>query len=97
MVRLKKMAKSTDSMRIWTWRPGIAAQFEIPSRYGSTPGAPHAQPIIPVRSEDRAFEYALDRWLNEGGRDVRQVEPLRARPHARARGRSLPSEPRAGE
>ena len=73
-MRHKQADQGPDSMRIWTWRPGIAATFDLPA-----PIRTRLRRVVPTRSslmraEHRAAEFAIDRWLNEGGSDARCID-----------------------
>lgn len=88
--------RSTQSpwMQLWTWRPGFAAQFNVPSTW-LEPNEPRDPTIVLTRAEELVLDRALERWLNEGGRDK---QPLQSSPAlARETPRELVPAPDGGE
>ena len=69
-MRHKQHKQAPDSMRIWTWRPGVAVTFDVPAALPLRMRRVHRTRSSRMRAERRSLERALDRWLNEGGRDV---------------------------
>jgi len=90
-MRNKSSTKNTKSVRLWTWRPGFAAQFTVPSTW-LEPNEPRDRSIVLTRGEEIALDRAFERWDNEGGRDEQPTQSLQS-PDSRVQPKGLDRHP----
>lgn len=60
-VHMKNTLEKKRKTHLWTWRPGFAAQFVIPSTW-LEPNEPRDHTIVLTRGEERVLDRALEAW-----------------------------------